>query len=238
MKLRDDIRGALERPETLTLIKSLIKKRGYSGNPDVMNTLVTDVVIKLLENEVYFETKFKHSLATFIGQVLNAVLREAHGRPDALDGDLLHLDTPVTDEGSDEPLTLHDLFSEEDAVADTPTFITQPGVPEKMTYYLSQLTGRQSDVFTLKAVYGHTHTEIAELLGVSEKTARNTYLEAKRELYLLRQAEEAYEAKLEIGNVCGRIISNNDPATDVWNDWAWREENNIPGTVYHPLTNQ
>jgi len=232
MKLHESIRGALEKPETLTLIKSLLKKRGFKGDRELVDTLVTDVVIKLLEREEYYETQFKHSLSTFIGQVITTVVREALERPDVLDGDLLYLDTPVSQEEMGETLTIHDLFDESAVLADLPTFITQPGVADKMTYYLSQLPDRQADAFTLMYVYGHTAEDVADLMGISIQTVYGYVKEAKITLAEFRRSEEAYEAKLEIGDVCGRIISNNDTG-NVWADQFWQERHAQPGEVYH-----
>jgi hypothetical protein len=100
-----------------------------------------------------------------------------------------------------------------------------------MTYYLSQLTDIQSDVFALKAVYGNTTQEVADLLGYTYKYTEHVYADAKIALAQAISNEEAYMAQQMIGDVSGRIITNNSGDTDVWNDWSWRESNAEPGPV-------
>lgn len=238
MKTHQDIRGALEEPETLTYIKSLLYKRGLVG--EVVDNLATDVAIEMLSTQEYYDSKFEYGLGTYIKLCINKVLRVAVTSADALDAPLMCLDVPAGEgvDNHDHP-TVHDFF---DAVAEEsvdnkaglPTFITQPGVASKMTYYLSQLTDRQSECFALKYVYGHTNAETADLLGIGIDAVKYHIKEARRGLLHVKASEEAYEAALGLGGnisaMSGRIISNND-AGNVWADQFWREENNVPGEV-------
>lgn len=227
MITKQNIRETLEDPTFLNYILYNIKKRGIHGNADTLSEIQSSVVEALLVNEEYYIKEFKYNLKTYTNLVITQVFDRFMRKPDALNGDLVFLDAPT----GEFDMAYHDILCSEDSLTDAERSYTRQGRPDDLTYYLSQLTEQQSDVFALKTVYGFTHKEVASLLGMSIPYSKELYQEAKRELAFFISSERAYKAKQQIGNVSGRIISNNVSDVGVWNDWAWIEAHNVPSPV-------
>lgn len=228
MKPKANIRDFLKSPESLNYISYNINKRGFTGDSDTLSELQSAVVEYLLANEEYYEQEFQYGLKTYINLIVTQVIDRFRRRPDALNGELLFLDSGCGDE---EGNTYHDMIGPEDTLTEATRVYTERGAPDMLTYYMTKLPDQQSDVFVMKAVFGYTHDEISKLLDISVAYSKELYLEAKRELQTFRDAELAYEAKMQIGDVSGRIISNNASDAGVWNDWSWRESHAEAGPV-------
>lgn len=231
MKVKEDLRESLNDSQLLKFIKFSIKRRGFIGDSDTLEEITSAVVETLLHREDYYTDVFKYGLKTYVGQVITEVLGKLSRNPDALNGELVFLDAPSGAMDGEFSLTGHEIICQDDSMMESEREFTRPGVPNMITYYLTKLPDQQADVFALKAVYGHSHKEIADLLNISEAYSKELFLEAKRELHTFRDSERAHEAKMQIGNVSGRIITNECSDAGVWNDWAWREEHNVPGPV-------
>jgi RNA polymerase sigma-70 factor, ECF subfamily len=57
---------------------------------------------------------------------------------------------------------------------------SDPATLEDLERAIAKLPERARDVFVLRAVYGHTHDEIATLLAVTVSTSKTQYLRARR----------------------------------------------------------
>jgi len=224
---KQDIRETLEDKTFLNYILYNIKKRGLYGDDDTLSEVQSSVVEALLVNEEYYLKEFKYNLKTYTNLVITQIFDRFMRKPDALNGELVFLDEPT----GEFEMTHHDILCSEDSLSEAERSYTRLGRPDDLTYYLLQLTDQQSDVFTLKAVYGFTHKEVSELLGMSEAYSKELYREAKRELATFIDSEQVYKAKQRIGNVSGRIITNNMSDVGVWNDWAWIEAHNVTSPV-------
>lgn len=227
MITKQNIRETLEDPTFLNYILYNIKKRGIYGDADTLSEIQSSVVESLLINEEYYATEFKYNLKTYTNLVITQVFDRFMRKPDALNGELVFLDEPT----GEFDMTHHDILCSDDALTESERSYTRLGRPDDLTYYLTQLTEQQSDVFALKTVYGFTHQEVASLLGMSVAYSKELYQEAKRELATFISSERAYTARQVIGNVSGRIITNNVSDVGVWNDWSWIEAHNVPSPV-------
>ena len=224
---KQDLRETLEDSSFLNYILYNIKKRGFHGDSDTLTEIQSAVVESLLEHEEYYKTEFKYNLKTYTNLVITQVFDRVLRKPDALNGELVFLDAPT----GEYDMTNHDVLSQDASLADSTRAYTKVGRPEELTYYMAQLTEQQADIFVLKTVYGFTHKEAAQMFGLSEAYSKELYREAKRELAQFISSERAYVAQQQIGDVSGRIITNNDSDVGVWNDWSWREEHNVPSPV-------
>lgn len=227
-KPKINLRTFLETPESLSYISYNISKRRISVDSDTLTELQSAVVESLLAQEDYYENKFEYGIKTYINLVITQVLGRYERKPDALNGELVYLDAPLK---GVEWVDSHEIINEDNSLTGSSRTFTEAGMPDTLTYYLAQLPEQQADVFALKAVYGHTYEEVCSLLGISLSYAEKLFLEAKRELIQFRKSEEAYEARLQIGNTSGRIITNECSDAGVWNDWSWREEHAEAGPV-------
>jgi DNA-directed RNA polymerase specialized sigma24 family protein len=229
LKPRASLREFLNTPESLSYINYNISKRGFIGDSDTLSELQGAVVESLLSNEYYYEEEFEYSLKTYINLVITQVIDRYKRKPDAFNGELVSLDANCGDE---EGMTYHDVIGDDDSLTNTSRVFTERGMPELLTYYMTKLPEQQADVFVMKAVFGYSHEEVSDILDISVAYSKQLYLEAKRELRFFRESEQAYEAQLEIGNVSGRIISNNASDAGVWADWSWNDNHAEPGPVH------
>jgi DNA-directed RNA polymerase specialized sigma24 family protein len=232
VKDKKTLRESLQDTSNINFIKYLIDKRGLARDSETKEELVSAVVETMLAQESYYETHFEQGFKSYAKLVLTQVFDRMVKKPDALNGELVYLDAPVkAGEQGEETVGSHEMLCKSDLLVESERFFTQGGRPSELTYYLSQLPDQQSDVFALKAVYGHTHEEIAELLGIGVDYSRKLYLEAKRELSAFRSSEMEYESRMQLGPLSGRLMTNDASMGGVWNDWSWREENAEPGPV-------
>ena len=167
--------------------------RRYIRDPERARDLVHDTFLKAWDALDGFSPRREGSLGAWLGRIashlaVDELRRQKHltqltGGPvdaeDSLDDSLL--DTSAVDQPDPSVIRRLDRrISQEEATVDTERLRQVP--VEELIDLIASLPEGYRAVFNLFCLDGCAHREIAQLLGISEKTSQTQYLKARHKL--------------------------------------------------------
>ena len=133
------------------------------------------------------------------------------------------LDTMVTIDGDQMPV--YDTLTNYDSASQDPDDKFYLNNTEEVRFYLDRLSNNHRLVLEHKLILGYTHSEIADLLSISESYSQNLFKQGVDQLKSLVVGEEIEILQHKFKDAHQQSIQSNDETgADVWNDSFWKPE--------------
>ena len=159
--------------------------RRYVRDTDRARDLVHDTFLKAWDALEGFRPRRDGSLGAWLGRIASHLAVDELRRQKRL--------MLLSGGQADEETELDRQISPEEAPVDVERLRQVP--VEELIDLISSLPEGYREVFNLFCLDGHSHREIAHLLGISEKTSQTQYLKARRRLAALIAAKYGKDEK-------------------------------------------
>ena len=159
--------------------------RRYVRDTDRARDLVHDTFLKAWDALEGFRPRRDGSLGAWLGRIASHLAVDELRRQKRL--------MVLSGGQADEEAELDRQISPEEAPVDVERLRRVP--VEELIDLIASLPEGYREVFNLFCLDGHSHREIARLLGISEKTSQTQYLKARRRLAALIAAKYGKDEK-------------------------------------------
>ncbi|MBR5724211.1 MAG: sigma-70 family RNA polymerase sigma factor [Bacteroidales bacterium] len=159
--------------------------RRYVRDTDRARDLVHDTFLKAWDALEGFRPRRDGSLGAWLGRIASHLAVDELRRQKRL--------MVLSGGQADEEAELDRQISPEEAPVDVERLRQVP--VEELIDLIASLPEGYREVFNLFCLDGHSHREIAHLLGISEKTSQTQYLKARRRLAALIAAKYGKDEK-------------------------------------------